>query len=121
MSGPPQGYYGGGGQQGRDPDQGQQQGEPYSGQQPADPNAQQSQQQQGYWQQPPEPPQQPRKSGSGTGAVVVGIFLVLLGIWFLFRDEIGLDLGSIWPALAVGLGVIMVIAAFIPRRSRKSG
>jgi hypothetical protein len=46
----------------------------------------------------------------------VGIFLVLVGVWFLFRDQIGLDFGSLWPALAVGLGVIMVIAAFIPRR-----
>jgi hypothetical protein len=26
------------------------------------------------------------------------------------------DLGQTWPALAVGLGIIMVIAAFIPRR-----
>jgi hypothetical protein len=52
----------------------------------------------------------------GSGAAIVGIFLVLLGLWFLFREEIGLDFGRVWPVVAVALGVLMVIAAFIPRR-----
>jgi hypothetical protein len=41
---------------------------------------------------------------------------VLLGVWFLFRDEISVDIGRVWPVAAVALGVLMVIAAFIPRR-----
>ena len=49
---------------------------------------------------------------------MVGIFLVLIGLWFLFREQIGLDIGTWWPAAAVGLGVIMVIIALIPRRAR---
>jgi hypothetical protein len=40
----------------------------------------------------------------------------LLGVWFLFRDEISFDLGQAWPVLAVALGVLMVFGAFIPRR-----
>ena len=58
------------------------------------------------------------KTRGGSGAAIVGIFLVALGVWFLFRDEIALDIGRAWPALAVGLGVLMVLAAFIPRRGR---
>ena len=80
--------------------------------------AQQQAQQQAWWQaqQPPQP-QAPTRTRGGAGAAVAGIFLVLLGAWFLFRDEISVDLGQTWPVIAVALGVIMVIAAFIPRRS----
>ncbi len=70
-----------------------------------------------HWQQPAPAPAQ---RDSNAGAVLFGIFLVLIGAWFLFRDEIALDLGQLWPALAVGLGIAMVVAAFIPR-SRRSG
>jgi uncharacterized membrane protein len=118
-------------QQPSDPYFGQQPGDPY-GQQPQDPwQAQQqaeAQAQQQAWyahaqaQQEAWQAQQEAAAGQqsrgGTGAAVVGIFLVLLGIWFLFRDEIALDFGRVWPVLAVGLGIFMVIAAFIPRRSR---
>jgi hypothetical protein len=72
---------------------------------------------QGGWQPPAAPPAKER-GGGGTGAVVVGAFLVLLGLWFLFRDQVGVDLGRIWPAIAVALGALMVLAAFLPRRSR---
>jgi hypothetical protein len=67
---------------------------------------------------PTAPPPPARKRGGSTGAVVVGAFLVLLGLWFLFRDQVGVDLGRVWPAVAVALGVLMVIIALIPRRSR---
>jgi len=107
-----------------DPYYGQPPSDPYYGQQPVDPyygqqaGGQQPPQQgwygppQGYW--PQHPPRRSEGHG-GTGAAIVGIFLVLVGIWFLFRDEIALDVGRIWPAAAVGLGVLMVLAAFIPR------
>lgn len=111
----------------QDPYYGQPPGDPYAqqpppqepnyGQQQADPYAQAAQQQAYYsqaaggWQQPAEP-----RTRGGSGAAIVGIFLVLLGVWFLFRDEIALDIGRVWPVLAVALGVLMVIAAFIPRR-----
>jgi hypothetical protein len=73
----------------------------------------------GYWQQPPPPPPPPtRRARGGSGAAIAGIFLVLLGAWFLFRDQVDFDLGQAWPLIAVVLGVLMVIAAFIPRRGR---
>ena len=125
-----------GGQQPSDPYFGSGQGDPwygqqppsdpYYGQQPADPYASPPQPPppqgqgyyygpppQGYWQPPPTTP----SGRSGTGAAIVGVFLVLLGIWFLFRDEIGVDIGRWWPVAAVALGVLMVLAAFIPRRT----
>lgn len=105
--------------------------DPYYGPPPGDPYAQQGQYQawqgqqpyppsyqQPYWQAQQQPPPAPTSARvrSGGGAAIAGIFLVLLGVWFLFRDEISFDLGQAWPVLAVGLGVLMVIRAFIPRR-----
>ena len=135
-----------GGQPPQDPYYGQQQGsdpyappppsDPYFGQQPGgDPYSQQQgqpadwwqqaqadayAQQQAWWaQQQTAQTQQAAASErrGGTGAAIVGIFMVLLGVWFLFRDEIALDIGTVWPVAAVGLGILMVIAAFIPRRA----
>ena len=59
-----------------------------------------------------------RRGRGGAGAAIVGVLLVLVGAWILFGDEIDLDFGQVWPIAAVALGVIMVIAAFIPRRER---
>ena len=97
-------------------------GDPSAQQQPADPYAQQAQQQQAYYGQAAQagwqaPPAEIKRRGSSGGAIV-GIFLVVLGVWFLFRDEIALDFGRDWPVVAVALGVLMVIAAFVPRRDR---
>jgi hypothetical protein len=83
------------------------------------PGYQQPYQQPVYWQQPPPPPQEPsRVRSSGGGAAIAGLFLVVLGAWFLFRDQVSFDLGQAWPLLAVALGVLMVIGAFVPRRGR---
>lgn len=135
-----------GGQPPQDPYYGQQGGadpyapppsDPYFGQPPGDPYAQQqggpqqdwwqaqaqadayAQQQAWYAQQQQAQTQEyvARDRRGGTGPAIVGIFLVLLGVWFLFRDEIAIDIGAVWPVVAVGLGVLMVIAAFIPRRA----
>lgn len=113
----------------------QQPSDPYFGQGPGDPYAQSQQPQQDPWQAQQQAEayaqqqawyaqqqavyeqrrQDPPRHGS-TGAAIVGIFLVLLGVWFLFRDEIAIDLATVWPVVAVALGVVMVISAFIPRR-----
>ena len=80
--------------------------------------AQQQAQQQAWWQaqQPPQPRRRPARavarvppwrasssSSSGPGSSSA--------------TQISVDLGQTWPVIAVALGVIMVIAAFIPRRS----
>jgi hypothetical protein len=113
----------------------QQPSDPYFGQGPSDPYAQQQQeywqaqqqaeayaQQQAWYAQQQAMPAQKSRSGSqqqgGAGALIVGLFLVLLGVWFMFRDEIAVDLATVWPIAAVALGIVMVIGAFIPRRER---
>ena len=97
-------------------------GDPYA-QQGWDPRSQQdawnqqawqAQQQQQAWTAPPAAQQRGR---GGSGAAVVGVLLVLLGAWFLFRDQVSFDLGEVWPMVAVGVGLLMILAAFIPRRS----
>jgi len=137
---PPQDpYYG---QQGADPyappPPAQQPSDPYFGQTSGDPAAQQPQdpgytqqqaaayaQQQAYyaqqqaWQAQQQAASAPRRRGrGGSGAAIIGILLVLVGIWILFGDEIDLDFGQIWPIAAVVIGAVMVVAAFIPRGER---
>jgi uncharacterized membrane protein len=107
--------------------------DPYFGAPAGDPYAQQAQyqawqaqqqqayqqpyQQPAYPQQPAPPPAEPSRARSGGGgAAIAGIFLVVLGAWFLFRDQVSFDLGQAWPLIAVVLGVLMIIGAFIPRR-----
>ncbi len=57
----------------------------------------------------------------GAGAAIVGVLLVLIGVWILFGDQINVDFGQVWPIAAVAIGVVMVIAAFIPRRGSSDG
>lgn len=78
---------------------------------------------QGWGPPPAGPPSKPkpdrhRERHDNTGAVVFGILLVLAGAWFLFRDQVDLDIGEWWPYVAVVVGVLMVVAAFIRRPAR---
>jgi hypothetical protein len=46
------------------------------------------------------------------------VILILVGAFFLIRQYApDIDLGFAWPALAVGLGILLVVLAFIPGRS----
>jgi hypothetical protein len=75
---------------------------------------------QGGWGPPEQRPPERRRDGQSdsTGTVVVGLFLVLLGAWFLFRDRIDIDIGEWWPVAVVVVGVLMILGAFIRRPSR---
>jgi hypothetical protein len=42
--------------------------------------------------------------------------LVGLGVYFLVRDRFDIDWGVVWAAGLVTVGVVIVIAAFRPRR-----
>ncbi len=66
------------------------------------------------------PPADVRRGRGGAGAAIIGLVLVLLGVWILFGDQIDVDfdLGTAWPIAAVALGIVMVIASVIPRRRR---
>ncbi|HEV8490539.1 MAG TPA: PspC domain-containing protein [Candidatus Limnocylindrales bacterium] len=55
-----------------------------------------------------------------SGAVVVGAILVLVGGYFLIRQYLpSIDLRLSWPFVAIGLGVVLIVAALRP--SGRSG
>lgn len=102
-------------------------GDPYG--QPPDPNYAQQQaawyaQQQAWYAQQQSvgtrPPADARRGRGGAGAAIIGLILVLFGVWILFGDQIAIefDLGEVWPMAAVALGVVMVVASLIPARRR---
>jgi phage shock protein C len=62
-----------------------------------------------------------RPSGSSsdgrTGALVAGAILVLVGGYFLVRNYLpSIDLGATWPYIAVGLGLVLIVASLRPGR-----
>lgn len=49
---------------------------------------------------------------TGNAGVIVGVGLVLLGLWFLLGEYLpDLDWGLLWPLALVGIGVLVVSAA----------
>jgi phage shock protein PspC (stress-responsive transcriptional regulator) len=58
-----------------------------------------------------------RSSSSSNPGVWVGVALVLLGAWFLFRQYMpSIDWGLIWPLFIVVIGIVIVVTA-----TRRSG
>ena len=56
--------------------------------------------------------------GDDRGPLIGGLVLILIGGFFLLRQFIpAIDLGSWWPLLLVGIGVILVIIAVRPDRT----
>jgi phage shock protein C len=57
---------------------------------------------------------QPRRES--TAPLVIGLLLILAGGFFLARQLIPqLNFSLIWPVVVIGLGGLLIIAAFIPR------
>jgi phage shock protein C len=57
---------------------------------------------------PPEPIER-RNSNAG---LIVGIGLVLIGLWFLLREYLpDFDWGLVWPLIIVGVGVLILVSA----------
>jgi phage shock protein C len=52
-------------------------------------------------------------SGSGGRAgVVVGVGLVLIGVWFLLREYLpDFDWGLVWPLVLVGIGALILVGS----------
>jgi phage shock protein C len=57
-----------------------------------------------------------RRDGDPILGIIAGLVLVGLGAWFLVRDRVAIDWGIVWAAGAVALGVVVILAAFRPRR-----
>jgi phage shock protein PspC (stress-responsive transcriptional regulator) len=58
------------------------------------------------------PPAEPRRNDR-TLAILFGIVLVLVGAYFLFREYLPLiDLGTLWPYAAIGLGLVFIVRSF---------
>jgi phage shock protein C len=48
----------------------------------------------------------------GRAGLLVGIGLVLLGLWFLLREYVpDIDWGLLWPLVIVAIGVMVVVAS----------
>lgn len=62
-------------------------------------------------------PVEERRHDGGRAGIVVGLGLVLLGLWFLARSYLpDIDWGLIWPIVIVGIGVLILVNA-----SRRTG
>jgi len=65
----------------------------------------------GTWQ--PGLYRRPRHRRDGTGGLVIGLFLIVIGAYFLLREYVPtLNFDLIWPLIVIGGGVLLVVAAF---------
>jgi hypothetical protein len=74
---------------------------------------------------PPAPPPTWQRTGGDTGrngAIVFGVILVAIGLWFFADRTLGLEMprldwGDLWPVLVIGLGAWIVLSS-LGRRAR---
>jgi hypothetical protein len=57
-----------------------------------------------------------RDEGSRWPAVVFGVILIVVGLWFFAQHTLGLDLptirwGQLWPLLIIGIGLLILYGA----------
>jgi phage shock protein C len=56
---------------------------------------------------------QRRHRSDASGALVVGLILIAVGAFFLLRQYVpSIDTNLLWPLLAIGVGVLFIVAAF---------
>lgn len=61
---------------------------------------------------PDRPAEERRWDNDGRAGLVVGIGLVLLGVWFLARQYLpAINWGLIWPLILVGVGVLILVTS----------
>ena len=52
------------------------------------------------------------RPSDGRGGMVVGIGLVLVGLWFLLREYVpDIDWSLIWPLIVVGVGAVILVTS----------
>jgi phage shock protein C len=63
-----------------------------------------------------------RSTASRTGPLIVGILLIAIGAWFLFRRYVPwLDTDILWPVGLVVLGILILVIAIRPRGGDSTG
>jgi len=77
-------------------------------------------QQQGYQQPPAYQPWNSARYGRRTernAGLVIGLLLIFAGAFFLLRQFIPqLNLSLIWPVVVIGVGIVLIVAAFTRNR-----
>ncbi|MGH2428811.1 MAG: PspC domain-containing protein [Candidatus Limnocylindria bacterium] len=64
------------------------------------------------------PPRPPAWLGSGSGTVLAGIGLILLGAFFLVREYLpAIDWGRLWPIVVIAIGAALLIGSLRGRDS----
>jgi phage shock protein PspC (stress-responsive transcriptional regulator) len=64
---------------------------------------------------PPAPPPggaPERRRSDPVPAIIGGIIIVALGVYFLVRDQLAIDWSVVWPAGLMAVGVVVILAAF---------
>jgi phage shock protein PspC (stress-responsive transcriptional regulator) len=61
-----------------------------------------------------------RRRGDRGGGLIFGVILILVGAYFLIREYLPeVDLDATWPVIVVAAGVLLVLLALVPDRSRR--
>jgi hypothetical protein len=62
-------------------------------------------------------PRRNDRSDATRGGLLAGLILILVGGFFLVRQLLpAIDLGFWWPAVAIGLGIVLVVVGLLPSR-----
>jgi phage shock protein PspC (stress-responsive transcriptional regulator) len=60
------------------------------------------------------------RRGDRGGGLIFGVILILVGAYFLIREYLPeVDLDATWPVIVVAAGVLLVLLALVPDRSRR--
>ena len=63
-----------------------------------------------------------RGSDGRTGAVIVGLILILVGAWYLLREFLPtIDFDWFWPLVLVGIGILVLVLAIRPGAGDRGG
>lgn len=62
----------------------------------------------------PSPQGAPRsRRTDNTGPAIFGLILIIVGIWFLVREYLDVDIGQLWPLLVIAIGLVLIVLSFV--------